>query len=168
MHGTTDGGLLILPEESGSELRSLMTYGYRFVVVDPQLADRRARSDRVGSPLLRRRPGDAVPVGLGHRRIAAITGHGDMMATQERLRGYHSALGAAGVLPDPQLEVESNYDVDGGREAAAALLDLEDRPTAIFAFNDPLAIGAMQAVLASGPARARRHLDRRLRRHRRG
>jgi LacI family transcriptional regulator len=89
-------------------------------------------------------------LGLGHRRIAAITGHGYMMATQERLRGYHSALGAAGVLPDPRLEVESNFDVDGGRKAAAALLELEDRPTAIFAFNDPLAIGAMQAVLTRG------------------
>jgi LacI family transcriptional regulator len=150
MHGTTDGGLLVLPEESGSELRSLMTYGYRFVVVDPRtLIDERvptvSAAHSSGADQATR-----YLLGLGHRRIAAITGHGYMMATQERLRGYHSALGAAGVLPDPRLEVESNFDVDGGREAAAALLELEDRPTAIFAFNDPLAIGAMQAVLTRG------------------
>jgi LacI family transcriptional regulator len=70
------------------------------------------------------------------------------MATEERQRGYHAALAAAGVLPDPRLVIESNFDFDGGRRAAAALLDLADPPTAIFAFNDPLAIGAMQAALA--------------------
>jgi LacI family transcriptional regulator len=136
MHGTTDGGLLVLPEESGSELRTLMTYGYRFVVVDPHSSG----ADQATRYLL----------GLGHRRIAAITGAGDMMATEERLRGYRAALAAAGVAPDPAIVIESNWEVDGGREAGAALLQLADPPTAIFAFNDPLAIGAMQAVLARG------------------
>jgi LacI family transcriptional regulator len=70
------------------------------------------------------------------------------MATEERQRGYHAALAAAGVLPDPQLVVASNFDIEGGRRAAAALLELDDPPTAIFAFNDPLAIGAMQAAQA--------------------
>src|SRR5471032_3240970 len=36
VHGTVDGGVLVLPEESTSELRSLMTHGFRFVVVDPR------------------------------------------------------------------------------------------------------------------------------------
>jgi len=150
MHGTTDGGLLVLPEESGSELRTLMTYGYRFVVVGPRLridervptvsAAHSSGADQATRYLL----------GLGHRRIAAITGAGDMMATEERLRGYRAALAAAGVAPDPAIVIESNWEVDGGREAGAALLQLADPPTAIFAFNDPLAIGAMQAVLARG------------------
>jgi LacI family transcriptional regulator len=70
------------------------------------------------------------------------------MATEERQRGYHAALAAAGVLPDPELVVESNFDVDGGHAAATALLELAHPPTAIFAFNDPLAIGAMQAARA--------------------
>jgi LacI family transcriptional regulator len=150
MHGTTDGGLLVLPEESGSELRTLMTYGYRFVVVDPRL-----RIDE-GVPTVAAAHSSGADqatrylLGLGHRRIAAITGAGDMMATEERLRGYRAALAAAGVAPDPAIVIESNWEVDGGREAGAALLQLADPPTAIFAFNDPLAIGAMQAVLARG------------------
>jgi LacI family transcriptional regulator len=150
MHGTTDGGLLVLPEESSSELHSLMRHGYRFVVVDP-----------------RKRIGEQVPtvsaahssgadqatrhlLALGHRRIAAITGPRGWIATDERQRGYHAALAAAGVLPDPRLVIESNFAVDGGREAAAALLDLAEPPTAIFAFNDQLAIGAMQMALERG------------------
>ncbi len=150
MHGTTDGGLLVLPEESGAELRSLMTYGYRFVVVDPRMridervptvsAAHSSGADQATRHLLE----------LGHRRIAAITGPSDMMATDERLRGYHAALATAGVLPDPKLVIESDWEVDGGRAAAAVLLELSDPPTAIFAFNDPLAIGAMQAVQARG------------------
>jgi LacI family transcriptional regulator len=150
MHGMTDGGLLVLPEESSAELRSLMTHGYRFVVVDPRKrldgqvptisAAHSSGADQATRHLL----------DLGHRRIGAITGPPGLMATEERKRGYHAALAAAGVLPDPALVVESNFDVDGGRAAAAQLLDLADQPSAIFAFNDPLAIGALQTALARG------------------
>jgi LacI family transcriptional regulator len=87
---------------------------------------------------------------LGHRRIAAITGPGGWMATDERLRGHRAALADAGVIPNPSLVVESNFEVDGGRAAAAQLLDLAEPPSAIFAFNDQLAIGAMQAALERG------------------
>ena len=150
MHGTTDGGLLVLPEESGSELRTLMSYGYRFVVVDPRIRI----DDRVATVSAAHSSGadqaTTYLLELGHRRIAVITGPRDMMASEERLRGYNAALAAAGVPGDPDLIVESNWEVDGGRSAGAALLDLADPPTAIFAFNDPLAIGAMQAALARG------------------
>jgi LacI family transcriptional regulator len=148
MHGTTDGGLLVLPEESSSELRTLMNHGYRFVVVDP----RKRIDERVPTVSAAHSSGaDQATrhlLDLGHRRIGAITGPRGTMATAERQRGYHAALAAAGVLPDPELVIESNFDIEGGREAASTLLDLADPPTAIFAFNDPLAIGAMQAALA--------------------
>jgi LacI family transcriptional regulator len=148
MHGTTDCGLLVLPEESSSELRTLMNHGYRFVVVDP----RKRIDERVPTVSAAHSSGaDQATrhlLDLGHRRIGAITGPRGTMATEERQRGYHAALAAAGVLPDPELVIESNFDIDGGRKAASALLDLADPPTAIFAFNDPLAIGAMQAALA--------------------
>jgi LacI family transcriptional regulator len=148
MHGTTDGGLLVLPEESGSELRSLMTHGYRFVVVDP----RKRLDQRVPTVSAANSSGADQAMrhllGLGHRRIAAITGPAGWMATTERRRGYDAALAATGVLPDPELIVESNFSVGGGREAAARLLELPDPPSAIFAFNDQLAIGAMHAAVA--------------------
>ena len=56
MHGTTDGGLLVLPEESSRELRTLMTHGYRFVVVDPRKRIDERGADGVRRALLRRRP----------------------------------------------------------------------------------------------------------------
>ncbi len=150
MHGTTDGAILVLPEESGSELRGLMRRGYRCVVVDPSekpdedipavSAAHSAGADQAVRHLL----------GLGHRRIAAITGPRGRMATEERLRGHHAAMAGAGVLPDPRLVAESNFKVEGGFDAAARLLGLAGRPTAIFAFNDPMAIGAMRAARSLG------------------
>jgi LacI family transcriptional regulator len=150
MHGTTDGGLLVLPEESSGELQTLLDHGYRFVVVDPRerldehipavSAAHSSGADQAMQHLLE----------LGHRRVAAITGPRGWMATDERLRGYHAALAAAGELPEAEYVIESDFNLGGGREATARLLDLPNRPTAIFAFNDQLAIGAMQAARARG------------------
>jgi LacI family transcriptional regulator len=87
---------------------------------------------------------------LGHRRIGAITGPAGWKATEDRRRGYYSGLAGAGIAPDPELEVEANFEVGGGARAAAQLLELADPPTAIFAFNDNMAIGAMQTARARG------------------
>jgi LacI family transcriptional regulator len=150
MHGTTDGAILVLPEESSSELRALVRRGYRYVVVDPGeqpdedipavSAAHAAGADQAVRHLLH----------LGHRRIAAITGPRGRMATEERLRGYDEAMAAAGLPPDARLVVESNFKVEGGFDATARLLELSDQPTAIFAFNDPMAIGAIRAARSHG------------------
>jgi len=150
MHGTTDGAILMLPEESNEELRALQFQRYPFVVVDP-----RVRLDE-GIPAVSAAHASGAKqatehlLALGHRRIGAITGLPDWMATVERVSGYHAALAGAGVAPDPQLEVTSNWLISGGFESALTLLDLPDPPTAIFAFNDNLAIGAMRAARARG------------------
>jgi LacI family transcriptional regulator, galactose operon repressor len=150
MHGTTDGAVLILPEESGEELSALHEHGYRFVIIDPH----KSLDERVPTVSAAHTSGASEAVehllNLGHRRIAAITGPRGWIATEERLRGYRAALAAVGVMPDPRLEVESDFSDRGGVLATEALLELPDPPTAIFAFNDMLAIGAMQAARARG------------------
>jgi LacI family transcriptional regulator len=150
MHGTTDGAVIILPEESSDELELLLNHGYRFVVIDPLLplneripavsAAHAAGADQAMKHLL----------SLGHTRIAAITGPRGWKATDDRRRGYYAALAAAGIMPDPELEVESNFEISGGAVAAEQLLDLSEPPTAIFCFNDNMAIGAMQTTRARG------------------
>jgi len=89
-------------------------------------------------------------LGLGHRRIAQITGPRGWLATEDRRRGYGAALASAGILPDPALEKEAIPEIAPGRAAAEQLLDLAEPPTAIFAFNDNIAIGAIQAARARG------------------
>ena len=85
---------------------------------------------------------------------------------EDRYAGFCAALAAAGVLPDPELMHRGNLDVPSGRAAANALLDAADPPTAIFAFNDNMAVGAIQAAAQRGLARAARPVRRRLRRAR--
>jgi LacI family transcriptional regulator len=148
MHGTTDGAVIILPEESSDELVALLNHGYRFVVIDPMMplneripavsAAHAAGADQAMKHLL----------SIGHTRIAAITGPRGMKATEDRRRGYYAALATAGLVPNPELEVDGNFEISGGVSAAQQLLDLSEPPTAIFAFNDNMAIGAMQEARA--------------------
>src|SRR5829696_521131 len=150
LHGLTDGALIINPEESTEELQRLLDRGYRFVVLDPLMT----LNDRIPSVSAANTSGADQAMRhlleLGHRRIAQIAGPSGWLATEDRRRGYRAALASAGILPDPALEVESIPEIDPGREAAASLLALPDPPTAIFAFNDDAAIGAIQAARALG------------------
>ena len=150
MHGTTDGAILMLPEESNAELRSLQETGYSFVVVDPRVQLDEGIPAVSASNASGARAAAEHLLSLGHRRIGAIMGPVDWMASTERLNGYRAALAAAGVLPVPELVVESDFSIESGEEAAGALLDLPEPPTAIFGFNDNVAIGALRAAEARG------------------
>lgn len=94
-------------------------------------------------------------LGLGRRRVAAIGAQrGAATATaHQRLRGYQEALFAAGVPYDPALTpyVAAYHRADGAA-AMAALLDLPDRPDAVFCFNDLLAAGAIRTAADRGLA----------------
>jgi LacI family transcriptional regulator len=150
MRGTTDGAILMLPEESIEELRMLQRQGFPFVVVDPRepppegvacVAAMHASGAKVATEHL---------LTLGHRRIGAIAGAPGWYATEERLLGFRAALAAAGILLDPQLVVYSDWRMPRGMEAAEQLLALPDPPTAIFGFNDNVAIGALHAARKRG------------------
>jgi LacI family transcriptional regulator len=150
VRGGTDGALLILPEESNEELSALHEQGYPFVIVDPQTPpDERVPTVSAANTSGGREATEHL-LSLGHRRIAVITGPRGWIATEERLRGYRGALADAGLLADPMLQIESDFRPSGGREATAELLKLSDPPTAVFAFNDMLAIGALQAAREHG------------------
>jgi LacI family transcriptional regulator len=150
LHGLSDGALIILPEESSEELERLLDSGYRFVVLDPLMP----LDERIPSVSAAHTSGADQAMrhllDLGHRRIAQITGPRGWLATEDRRRGYRAALAAAGILPDPALEVEAVPEIAPGRDAAEQLLDLSQPPTAIFAFNDNIAIGAIEAAKARG------------------
>ncbi|MDP9201997.1 MAG: LacI family transcriptional regulator [Gemmatimonadota bacterium] len=89
-------------------------------------------------------------VSLGHRRIAIIKGSPRNYDAAERLRGYRIASREAGIAPDTSLELVGNFTEAGGYAAAMELLAMRDRPTAIFAANDSMAIGVLSALRESG------------------
>ena len=74
----------------------------------------------------------------------------EWVASAERLNGYRGGLASAGVLPDARLVVEGDWTIEGGELTGAALLELPEPPTAIFAFNDNMAIGVLRAARERG------------------
>jgi LacI family transcriptional regulator len=89
-------------------------------------------------------------VDLGHRRIAYINGIENWLEAQNRLAGYRDILTEQGLAVDEALIRPGNWGVDSGYRAAQELLRLKNRPTAIFAANDLMALGAIYALQEAG------------------
>lgn len=84
----------------------------------------------------------------GHRRIGCITGPNQTVSSQERLQGFLKACLHHGVTIEPKWIVEGDYYFDGGYRAMKKLLDTN--VTALFAFNDLMAFGAIEAIMEHG------------------
>ncbi len=87
---------------------------------------------------------------LGHRRIAMITGRERNHDAAERLRGFRDAMREAGVTSDAAVELSGDFAEESGYRATRELLGARERPTAIFAANDSMAIGAISALREAG------------------
>ncbi len=89
-------------------------------------------------------------IGLGHRRIACIAGPSPLTPSADRVHGYKRALAEAGIPFDEQLVVPCTESYVSGEIAMAQLLNLNEPPTAVFAYNDVTAIGALRAIANAG------------------
>ena len=93
-------------------------------------------------------------VELGHRRIGYIGGKTegvlDFSAPVARLAGYREVVEEADLDVDPRLEADGEFTVDGGLAAGRVLLGHPDRPTAVFAASDEMAIGVLRAARELG------------------
>ena len=89
--------------------------------------------------------------GLGHRRIAHIAGPEGNVLTEDRVRGYRDALRALPGVAAPRV-VHGDFSIDSGRRAVRALMRRRSGPTAIFAANDEMAIGAIVELKTRGLA----------------
>ncbi len=109
------------------------------VLVSPTTPDSHYPSVAMDDRLAARHVTDYL-LELGHTRIAHIAGHPDHAASLLRRQGYQEAFDAAG-LPRPPRNyvVEGMFNFRSGMEAAEILLNLPERPTAIFASNDEMA-----------------------------
>lgn len=89
-------------------------------------------------------------VSLGHKRIAHITGPMDVILNIDRLKGYKQAISANGLDSDTLLIQEGKFTYESGYNQMIKLLSLENPPTAVFAANDEMAIGAVKAARHMG------------------
>ena len=140
-----DGAVLVTPTDVTTE------YGTPVVAVDPHL-------NVTGMPTVDSdsfRGAIAATehlLELGHRRIAFLGGRQDLESAQLREQGYRSAHQSAGVAVDPELVRIGGYRPELAEEPARALLTLPDRPTAVFAANDVMAMRTIRVAERLGLA----------------
>lgn len=89
-------------------------------------------------------------VGLGHRDIAIIKGPARNQDARERLRGFKAALRKAKLETPTHRQIAGDFSEAAGYHAVQELLALSPRPTAVFASNDSMAVGALAALRAAG------------------
>ena len=140
------GAIMVLPPEPSEQLEALRARGLPLVVIDPMTPlrpDIAAVSAAHGAGA---RSVTAHLTALGHRRIGVINGPNEWLVSHARLVGHTSALGEIGTLVEPELVRSIEPTVQRGYEAACELLDLPRPPSAIVAFNDKAAVGALRAA----------------------
>jgi LacI family transcriptional regulator len=150
MHGRVDGLLIMSPRADSGFIEANLPQGTPLVLINSRPSDASHPLfvvDNYGGAFAMVRH----LLGRGHRRIAIIAGPDDNLEAQERLRGYRDALaqlrpGGEEMLLHGDFTEESGWRV--GRQIAA----LADRPTAVFASNDMMAIGCMFALKEAGVA----------------
>lgn len=87
---------------------------------------------------------------LGHRKIACITGPHDLSPSQQRVEGYYRAMGEFNIPVNSAYITAGDFQFQGSRDAMERLLGCTPRPSAVFVFNDMMAIGAMTTIRKAG------------------
>ncbi len=138
-----DGAVLVTPTVVD------VNYGAPIVAIDPHTGQ--SGLPTIDSDNLRGgQLATAHLLGLGHRRIAMVTGRPDLESSRLREQGFRQAMAAAGVPVREDLVLVGGYDPQASAECTRTLLTSADPPTAIFAANDVSAIAAIQAAVGLG------------------
>ncbi len=143
--GMTDGLLLIVPLTPASYITAMQNQKFPYVLIDQ--SDSTSTSYIVDSTNWQGAY-DATTylIELGHRNIAHITGLMGLNSATERLEGYKAALFDHNIPLNEDYILHGNFYHQQGYMHAQTLVNLSNRPTAIFAANDLTAIGVMEGV----------------------
>ncbi|MGV3617284.1 MAG: LacI family DNA-binding transcriptional regulator [Fimbriimonas sp.] len=143
--GRTDGLLVVAPTTDSDLIPSLQSIGLPLVVISwPSGSDDFPIVD-VDDVHGARLAMDHL-IGLGHERIAHVTGHPNLLSAGTRLRAYLDALEANDLEFREEYLRHGIYSPESGYEQTQRLLRLPEPPTAIFAANDEIAFGVMDAA----------------------
>ncbi|AIV73906.1 bacterial regulatory s, lacI family protein (plasmid) [Burkholderia pseudomallei] len=145
LSGLCDGLLIALPNTDAKYLSTLVTNKVPVVLLNywrggAELNTVRADNHDGAAALTRHL------LELGHRRIAFVAGTSHTGQSAERERGWRDAMRDSGVEVDESLVRVGNFELAGGRRAMEELLALPKPPTAVFAANDLMAMGAMEVA----------------------
>ncbi len=136
-------GILLIPSENATDLANAP--GPPVVCIDRRPANWKGDTVTVANEEGGYRAGRFL-LQMGHRRIGVAAGPHHLANAAERLAGFLRALREANVTSEPEYIQESRFDREGGHSSTHRLLQLLPCPTAIFAANDLIALGALSAV----------------------
>jgi LacI family transcriptional regulator len=144
-------GVVLAPPASDSEriMADLTAASIRFARIAPTRLIEAGPSNLIDDVTAAREIAAHV-IGLGHRDIAIITGDPNHASADARMQGFAEAFAAAGITIAPERIAKGFYTYESGHAAATTLLARADRPTAILAQNDDMAVGALIAALEAG------------------
>lgn len=144
-----DGVIFIASQGTSGSIRDLTEQKIPIVI-----ADREIPQPDVDVVLVNNEQGGYLAaqylLSLGHRRIGCICGPSRLTPLSLRLRGYQKALKENGIPYREELVVPGDLRFQGGERGMRKLLELSERPTAVFALNDLMAIGAIRAIRKAG------------------
>jgi len=143
-------GVIIAPSDSNAENLALLRQRNIPTVVMDRHIDGWNVDTVMGDSLSASRALVKHLIGLGHKRIAMISGPLTTSTSTERIIGYRIALTEAGLPFDPELIRTGEYRSISGEHLTHQLLGIDERPTAIFAANNVIALGAIDALSARG------------------
>lgn len=145
------GVLLVRTSPTAAQRAWLADHGIPAVIIDPR------RDAPPGVPVVasaNRAAGRAATahlIGLGHERIAIVTGRPGVPCAIERLDGYREAMATAGLPVDPGWKTCGSFQSEPARQATVAMFGaLPVPPTAVFACSDAMAVGVFQALAELG------------------
>jgi LacI family transcriptional regulator len=147
-----DGMLLSLSRETTNfdHIESMMAKGVPMVFFD-RVYDHPNTSKVIVDDLSGAKEATLHLIEQGCKRIAHIEGSPNLEITKQRLEGYLEALKEKNIPVDRDFIIPCpDPSIEGGKLAAEKILAMSNVPDGIFATNDPVAMGAMQAIRAKG------------------
>ena len=143
-------GVIIAPYDSDAEnLAKLRHRNIPTVVVDRQINGWDIDTV-IGDSISGARALVQHLINLGHKRIAMISGPANTSTSMDRIAGYHIALNEAGIPFEPCLIKYGEFRAASGEQLSLELLDGDPNPTAIFAANNVIAMGVVDALEKRG------------------
>lgn len=147
VRGRVDGLIVMVPDMEPEAVQARLPGGIPVVLLN-------CRATNTWSIVIDNAAGAEAMVlhlaSLGHSEIAFISGPEGNADAAERLRGWRSGMERIGAAPREDLMGSGDFSENGGYEAAYALLSRKPRPSALFAANDAMAIGALSAIREQG------------------
>ena len=143
------GGIFIGENNNDETIKKIINDGYKVALIDQEITKNNAYSKCIvvnSDNFKGAYDATKYLIDNNHRKIAHITGDIGKLSSIDRIKGYKKALQDSNISINNDFIIESKFREESGYESAKKLLSQSDKPTAIFASNDKIAIGVMRAM----------------------